>query len=91
MLGGSSGLLGASLGCFGASFGVLELFLGSLGGPQGVLGGSWGDPGRSQATFWVPRSDPDDKGTYSGWPAKAGPLSSLKGLGPGPLKGLPGP
>ena len=65
-LGGPRGFLVRPWGCFGGSFGVLELFLGSLGGPQGVLGGSWGDPGRSQATFWVPRSDPDDKGAHSG-------------------------
>ena len=37
--------------------------LGALGA---VLGGPWGLPGRSQATFWVPRSDPDDKGARSG-------------------------
>ena len=37
-----------------------------LGAPGAVLGGPWGLPGRSQATFWVPRSDPDDKGARSG-------------------------
>ena len=36
------------------------------GAPRGVLGGPWGVPGRSQVTFWAPRSDPDDKGAHSG-------------------------
>ena len=39
---------------------------GSLGAPWGVLGGPWGVPGRSQATFWAPRSAPDDKGAHPG-------------------------
>ncbi len=39
---------------------------GSLGAPWGVLGGPRGAPGRSQAPFWAPRSDPDDKGAHSG-------------------------
>ena len=30
-----------------------------------ILACPWGLPGRSQATFWVPRSDPDDKGARS--------------------------
>ena len=52
----------------------------SLGGPWGVhggpggvpgsslggLGGPWGVPGRSQASFWAPRSAPDDKGAHPG-------------------------
>ena len=47
----------------GGSQGHPERVLGALGS---VLGGPWGLPGRSQATFWVPRSDPDDKGARSG-------------------------
>ena len=43
-----------------------RLLGGSLGAPWGVLGGPWGVPGRSQATFWAPRSDPDDKGAHPG-------------------------
>ena len=43
-----------------------RLLGGSLGAPWGVLGGPWGVPGRSQAPFWAPRSDPDDKGAHSG-------------------------
>ena len=31
-----------------------------------LLGGPRGAPGRSQAPFWSPRSDPDDKGAHSG-------------------------
>ena len=43
-----------------------RLLGGSLGAPWGVLGGPWGVPGRSQATFWAPRSAPDDKGAHPG-------------------------
>jgi len=39
-----------------------ERILGSLGA---VLGGPW-VPGCSQATFWIPMSDPGDKGARSG-------------------------
>ena len=46
----------------GGSQGHPGRVLGALGA---VLGGPWGLPGRSQATFWVPRSDPDDKGAHS--------------------------
>ena len=50
-------------GGLGGSMGVPG---GSLGAPWGVLGGPWGVPGRSQATFWAPRSAPDDKGAHPG-------------------------
>ena len=50
-------------GGLGGSMGDLG---GSLGAPWGVLGGPWGVPGRSQATFWAPRSAPDDKGAHPG-------------------------
>ena len=55
----------------GGSQGHPGRVLGALGA---VLGGPWGLPGRSQATFWVPRSDPDDKGARSGgsWGALGG-------------------
>ena len=77
VLGGSLGVLGGAWGILGRSLGVLGgpgrvhggpwgVPGGPLGGPWTVLGGPWGDPGRSQATFWVPRSDPDDKGAHSG-------------------------
>ena len=39
---------------------------GPLGALWAVLGGPLGVPGRSQAPFWAPRSDPDDKGAHSG-------------------------
>ena len=44
----------------GVSQGHPGRVLGALGA---VLGGPWGLPGRSQATFWVPRSGPDGKGS----------------------------
>ena len=43
-----------------------RLLGGSLEAPGRVLGGPRGAPGRSQATCWALRSDPDDKGAHSG-------------------------
>ena len=44
---------------------------GSLVEPWEVFEGPQQFPGRSRATFWVPKSDPDDKGAHSresqGW------------------------
>ena len=75
--GGALGVLGGALGVLSTTAEVSaracrrtlpfeRLLGGSLGAPWGVLGGPWGVPGRSQATFWAPRSDPDDKGAHSG-------------------------
>ena len=75
--GGALGVLGGALGVLSTTAEVSaracrrtlpfeRLLGGSLGAPWGVLGGPWGVPGRSQATFWAPRSDPDDKGAHPG-------------------------
>ena len=54
---------GASLKVHGTPQASLGSPLGDPGAPLEVLGGL---PGRTWATFWVPRSDPGNKDDHSG-------------------------